>query len=102
MSCLAIGVRFHEGRYHGRPEGGTDWPPSSARLFQALVSGAARCETLAESDKSALEWLESLDPPAIAAPSGRAGQGFRTFVPNNDLDTVGGDPKRVGEIRAPK
>ena len=32
----------------------------------------------------------------------RAGQSFRNFVPNNDLDLVGGDPKRVGEIRAPK
>jgi CRISPR-associated protein Csb2 len=102
MSCLAIGVRFHEGRYHGRPEGGTDWPPSPARLFQALVSGAARSETLAETEKLALQWLESLNPPVIAAPSKRAGQGFRNFVPNNDLDAVSGDPKRVSEIRAPK
>src|SRR5580704_608740 len=92
MSCLAIGVRFHEGRYHGRPEGGTDWPPSPARLFQALVSGAARSETLAETERLALQWLESLNPPLIAAPSKRAGQGFRNFVPNNDLDAVSGDP----------
>ena len=102
MPCLAIGVRFHEGRYHGRPQGGADWPPSAARLFQALVAGAARGETLAEEDKSAFAWLECLAPPVIAAPPMRAGQGFRNFVPNNDLDAVGGDLKRLGEIRAPK
>ena len=32
----------------------------------------------------------------------RAGSGFRNYVPNNDLDAVGGDPRRVSEIRAPK
>jgi CRISPR-associated protein Csb2 len=71
-------------------------------LFQALVAGAARGETLAEEDKRAFEWLEVLTAPVIGAPSMRAGQNFRNFVPNNDLDSVGGDPKRVGEIRAPK
>src|ERR1700730_2833365 len=100
MPCVVIGVRFHQGRYHGRPQGGADWPPSPARLFQGLVAGAARGETLAEEDKSAFEWLESLNPPAIAASSMRAGQGFRNFVPNNDLDAVGGDTERGGENRA--
>lgn len=98
MASLLIFVRFHNGRYHGRPE----WPPSPARLFQALVAAAAQGEVLVEADRHALAWLESLDPPVIAAPSMRTGQGFRNFVPNNDLDAVGGDPGRVGEIRAPK
>jgi CRISPR-associated protein Csb2 len=98
MPHLLISVRFHDGRYHGWD----DWPPSPARLFQALVAGAAQGEALAEEDRRALAWLETLEPPAIAAPPERAGQGFRTFVPNNDLDAVGGDPRRVGEIRAPK
>ncbi|WP_409194161.1 type I-U CRISPR-associated protein Csb2, partial [Accumulibacter sp.] len=35
--ALLIAVRFHDGRFHGRPE----WPPSPARLFQALVAAAA-------------------------------------------------------------
>jgi CRISPR-associated protein Csb2 len=99
MPCLLISVRFHDGRYHGRPA----WPPSRARLFQALVAGAAQGETLAEKDKDALKWLESLeDAPVIATPPMRPGQPFKNFVPNNDLDAVGGDPRRVGEIRAPK
>jgi CRISPR-associated protein Csb2 len=95
---LLISVRFDDGRYHGAGK----WPPSPARLFQAFVAGAARGEKLAEKDKCALAWLEAIDPPVIAAPPMRVGRGFRNFVPNNDLDSVGGDLKRMGKIRAPK
>ncbi len=97
-TALLISVRFHDGRYHGRG----DWPPAPARLFQALVAGAAQGEKLDPEDLQALGWLETLVPPVIAAPPARDGQGFRSFVPNNDLDAVGGDPRRVGEIRAAK
>ncbi len=95
---LLLSIRFHDGRYHGRP----DWPPSPARLFQALVAGTARGKSLANQDKAALAWLETLAPPLIAAPTVRVGQGFINYVPNNDLDAVGGDPRRVGEINAGK
>lgn len=98
MPALLISVRFHDGRYHG--SGG--WPPSPARLFQALVAGAGRGENLSQHEVAAFEWLESLDAPAIAAPSAFVGQSFRNFVPNNDLDAVGGNPARIGEIRAAK
>jgi CRISPR-associated protein Csb2 len=98
MRCLVISVRIHDGRYHGQP----DWPPSPARLFQALVAGAAHGETLAEEDGHAFAWLESLEAPVIATPPMRLGQGFKNFVPNNDLDAVAGDPGRIGEIRTPK
>jgi CRISPR-associated protein Csb2 len=98
MPCLLISLRFHDGRYHGWPE----WPPSPARLFQALVAGAAQGDTLASEDRLALAWLESLQAPVIAAPPIRAGKGFNTFVPNNDLDSVGGEPERIPEIRTPK
>ena len=102
---LLIAVRFHEGRYHGQSDrfGDDDgWPPSPGRLFQALVAGAARGATLQAEDRRALEWLEELDPPRIAAPAVRRGQAVRRFVPNNDLDSVGGDPARIGEIRVGK
>jgi CRISPR-associated protein Csb2 len=98
VTALLLSVRLHDGRYHGRPE----WPPAPARLFQALLAGAAAGDGLAEADRDALAWLEGLEPPAIAAPPSRLGQGFRSFVPNNDLDAVGGDPDRIAEIRAPK
>ena len=102
---LLIAVRFHEGRYHGQADGfsGADgWPPSPARLFQALVAAAARGARLPAEDERALKWLEGIDPPRIAAPVVRRGRTVKRFVPNNDLDSVGGDPNRVSEIRVGK
>ena len=102
---LLISVRFHEGRYHGQEDRfyGTDgWPPSPARLYQALLAGAVRGAHLAAADESALRWLEHLPPPRIAAPAARCGRPVKLFVPNNDLDSVGGDPARVSEVRVPK
>ena len=102
---LLIAVRFHEGRYHGRRDGfsGSDgWPPSPARLFQALVASAAEGAHLRTENKRALRWMEELDPPEIVAPSVQRGRTLKIFVPNNDLDAVGGDPSRVSEIRVGK
>jgi CRISPR-associated protein Csb2 len=96
--ALLLSVHFHDERYHGRP----DWPPSPARLFQALVAGAASGKTLSAEDRVALVWLEQRQPPVIAAPRKRDGARFINYVPNNDLDSVGRDPRRVSEIRAAK
>src|ERR1051326_2224082 len=96
--ALLVSVRFHDGRCHGRPE----WPPSPARLFQALVAGSATGGKLCSEDRAALGWLERLPPPMIAAPPARPGGSYRNYVPNNDLDAVGRDPARVAEIRTPK
>lgn len=94
--ALLISVRFHDGRYHGKG----DWPPSPARLFQALVAAAAGPQ-LDDTSREALAWLEKLDAPIIAAPTALLGQpGFKLFVPNNDLDAKGGDIRRVAEIRS--
>lgn len=98
MPSLLLSIRFHDGRYHGLP----DWPPSPARLFQALVAAAARGATLPVDAKVALEWLEKLNAPVIAAPNARKGQSYTHFMPNNDLDSVGGDPSRIAEIRTAK
>ena len=94
---LIISVRFHDGRYHGAGP----WPPSPARLFQALVAGAA-LHGLDTHKREALKWLERLNPPAIAAPTARRGQNVRLYVPNNDLDSIGGDIRRIAEIRTDK
>lgn len=96
--ALIIRVRFHDGRFHGRP----DWPPAPARLFQALVAGAAQGDAIAEADRSAFEWLERQPPPMIAAPPARRGRAVTAYVPNNDLDAIDGDIRRIGEIRAGK
>ena len=103
--CLLIEVRFHEGRYHGEDDGfsgAAGWPPSPARLFQALVAAASRGARLTTEDEQALKWLERLAPPEIVAPAARRGQAITRFVPNNDLDSVDGDPARVSEIRVGK
>ena len=92
---LLLSIRFHDGRYHGAG----DWPPAPARLFQALVAGAARSTKLADENAAALEWLETLEAPIIAAPAARAGQSCKSYVPNNDLDKFGGDPRKIGETR---
>ena len=81
---LLIAVRFHEGRYHGA--GG--WPPAPARLFQALMAGAAEGAVIPGAARTALDWLEQLPPPVIVAPRGEPGQGHTVFVPNNDLDAA--------------
>ncbi len=97
--AFVIEVMLMDDRWHGHSE----WPPSPFRLFQALVTAAARGARLAEEDRQALTWLEELAPPLIAAPRCLGvGQRVVTYVPNNDLDAVGGDPDRVEEIRAAK
>ena len=80
---LLIAVRFHEGRYHGA--GG--WPPAPARLFQALLAGAARGAAVPDAAARALDWLEGRPPPVIAAPRASSGQPYTMFVPNNDIDS---------------
>ena len=85
--ALLVTVRFHEGRYHGLDNRkASEWPPAPARLFQALMAGAARGATVPGEVRAALEWLEALPPPVIAAPRDIPGQAFTSYVPNNDLD----------------
>src|SRR3990172_6767583 len=101
MRALLFEVRLFGGRYHGVG----DWPPSPFRLFQALVSGAYGDRWVAEPREgkdAAFHWLERLDPPSMLAPPFFYGRAVRIFVPNNDLDAKGGDPRRVAEVRAEK
>ena len=102
---LVVTVHFHEGRYHGQDDqfgSANAWPPSPGRLFQAMVAAAAQGASLEEEDVAALSWLERLHPPRVAAPAARLGRPLKLFVPNNDLDSVGGDPNNVGNIRVAK
>lgn len=96
--ALLISVRLHEGRYHGLGEE----LPAPARLFQALVAGSGLSGPLSEAEINALEWLERLDPPVIAAPRMWNGQSLTSYVPNNDLDTVAGDHRRIGSVKTSK
>lgn len=97
-NSLCIAIRFHEGRYHGAG----DWPPSPGRVFQALLAGVARGRQLQPKDEQALRWLEQLKAPVIATPPAHLGQAVTNYVPNNDLDTVGGDLRELAKLRTAK
>jgi CRISPR-associated protein Csb2 len=55
-----------------------------------------------EQSSAAFRWLERQQAPEISAPPRSRCRQLTSFVPNNDLDSVGGDPRRVEEIRAEK
>jgi len=63
-----------------------EWPPHPDRVFQALVaSWGERGEN--EEERRALEWLERLGPPSIAAPEPEDRPiAVKTYVPPNDLE----------------
>jgi CRISPR-associated protein Csb2 len=83
---LHITVNFLTGRYHGE-----EWPPSPARLFQALLAGAVTgCRKLINPGyREAMAWLENLAPPTIVAPDVFNGFTYKVFAPNNDSDAPG-------------
>ncbi len=99
--ALLLEVGLLTDRYNGS----SDWPPSPFRLFQALVAGAYGGRWRGEprdAKDAAFEWLEGLDAPWIAAPRGVRARSTIYYVPNNDLDARGGDPKQASEIRVAK
>ena len=104
MRSLLFHVNLLQPLWHGSG----DWPPSPFRLFQAMVAGAFGGRWAAE-DKDAQQqrseaflWLEGQQAPHISAPPRSECRRITSYVPNNDLDSVGGDPSRVEEIRAEK
>jgi CRISPR-associated protein Csb2 len=89
---LCITIRFHDGLFHGRRDGGEpEWPPSPLRAFQALVAAAAaqtnERNVLAQAAPM-LRWVEAQSAPMIAAPFGRRGGKYRLYVPDNVGDLV--------------
>lgn len=103
---LLIAVHLHAdgmgtARYHGMSQGAPEWPPSPARIFQALVAATGKGRTLQPAAVDALEWLEQLSPPVIAAPRRVLGQRVSLFVPNNDADALP-DPSDASSIRTAK
>lgn len=104
MPVLLIEVHLLQPLWHGT----VDWPPSPFRLFQALVAGAYGGRWAGENEDvrnrraEAFQWLERLNPPVIACPPRSRIRPVTSFVPNNDLDSVGGDPIRIPDIRAEK
>jgi CRISPR-associated protein Csb2 len=80
---ICITATFLADRYHGR-----EWPPSPARLFQALLAGA---QTGLYRQQWAvvepvLRELERLPSPEVVACDFRNLPSYRISVPNNDSD----------------
>lgn len=89
---LRISVRFLDGTFHGRGDGGEpEWPPSPLRLFQALTNTAARLggNGVGAQYAAALRWLEALkQPPEILAATVMPTTGYQLYVPDNVGDLV--------------
>lgn len=98
---LRISVRFLDGAFHGRGDGGAnEWPPSPLRLFQALVAASAARWNERRGIKHAapaLRWLEGLPAPEIIAPATAEGAAYRLYVPDNVGDLVGKSWSRGNE-----
>jgi CRISPR-associated protein Csb2 len=89
VSFFCISLLFHDGRFHGRRDGGSpEWPPSPLRVFQALVAAfAARNGTdWLETARPALSWLQHLSPPLIVSPGAHLPPAYVIAVPNNDMN----------------
>lgn len=82
---LLLSVRLLDDRFHGLAANGErpNWPPSCFRLFQAIVAGNARGESIPPEVGEALKWLETLQPPVILVPASKAGRVTLTYVLNN-------------------
>jgi CRISPR-associated protein Csb2 len=89
---FCITVRFLDGRFHGRGDGGEpEWPPSPLRVFQALVAAAAAHTNERNALTSAapmLQWLEAQPAPLIIAPANARAAKYRLYVPDNVGDLV--------------
>jgi CRISPR-associated protein Csb2 len=57
-----------------------EWPPHPDRVFSALVCAWAE-RGKDDDERDALEWLEALDPPAIASPPAGRRRVVDVFVP---------------------
>lgn len=86
-----VEVNFLTGRYVAtayNDRGAPEWPPHPARLFSALVATWAEAWSSDADGRTALEWLEGLGPPEIAASQASPRTVARHFVPANDASIV--------------
>ena len=84
---FALGINYLNGWSMAAADGPrkeqAEWPPHPDRVFMALA--AAWFETGEDpAEGEALLWLESLSPPAIAAPDATYRSTFTSYVPVND------------------
>ena len=90
MKWLTLKIEFLTGRYVAASVGDrekSEWPPHPGRVYMAL---AAACFERDENvdEVQALQWLESLSPPIIDAPTAEERSPVKYYVATNDKLTV--------------
>lgn len=88
---LALGLRYLTGYAVATDPSNrarAEWPPHPGRVFMALA--AAYFETGEDiREREALEWLEALPPPLVAASDAHARRVVTHYVPVNDRSVAG-------------
>lgn len=88
---FGIEVNFLTGRFVATSHNDRrqpEWPPHPARLFSAIVATWADSDDPDPTERVALEWLETLGPPSIAASHAVPRKVVSHFVPVNDASIV--------------
>ncbi|MBE0616510.1 MAG: type I-U CRISPR-associated protein Cas5/Cas6, partial [Proteobacteria bacterium] len=96
---LALAIRYLNGWAMAAADGArkerAEWPPHPDRVFMALA--AAHFETEGDGEeRAALEWLETLPPPALSASEHAERLTVTSYVPVNDTEVS----KRVPDAAA--
>jgi CRISPR-associated protein Csb2 len=85
---FALGIRYLNGwamATHPADRNRAEWPPHPDRVFMALA--AAHFETDGDkNERNALEWLQSLPAPALAADDAIHRSVVTSYVPVNDTE----------------
>jgi CRISPR-associated protein Csb2 len=91
---LTLGIRYLTGSVAASDVADRDaveWPPHPGRVFMALA--AAHFQTGEDPrERTALEWLETLPAPELAAGEHQTRTSVTHFVPVNDRDGLKGTP----------
>jgi len=85
---LALGIRYLNGWAMAAADGArkekAEWPPHPDRVFMAMA--AAYFETDGDTtERAALDWLETLPPPSLAASEASERRTVVSYVPVNDM-----------------
>lgn len=84
---FALGIRYLNGWAMAAADGAkkerAEWPPHPGRVFMALTAAFFESDRL-PAHRAALEWLERLPPPAIAASGYKERTPVTHYVPVND------------------
>jgi len=101
---FALGIRYLNGWAMAAADGAkkeqAEWPPHPDRIFMALAAAHFETDGSVE-ERAALEWLETLGPPAIAVSDAEYRTVVTSYVPVNDEKVGRSRPGRatVGALK---